>query len=130
MLVQQCWHCGRKAIETCSGCNFARYCGPYCQHRDWDYHQKVCGTDLKRKWMENPQMCRRPPPSKSSFPTVSNEGLVMSMGRQVSHRATPVINVSSPTPTINVFPSEVEKPMMTNNNGNEEAAPTVKDETV
>ncbi|XP_019325949.1 PREDICTED: protein CBFA2T3 [Aptenodytes forsteri] len=30
---ESCWNCGRKASETCSGCNTARYCGSFCQHR-------------------------------------------------------------------------------------------------
>ncbi|CAF0955621.1 unnamed protein product [Didymodactylos carnosus] len=50
---EQCWHCGRKAIETCSGCSVARYCGLFCQHRDWSLHQKLCGPDLKQKLTEN-----------------------------------------------------------------------------
>ncbi|NWW10821.1 MTG16 protein, partial [Oreocharis arfaki] len=28
---ESCWNCGRKASETCSGCNTARYCGSFCQ---------------------------------------------------------------------------------------------------
>ncbi|XP_053637897.1 protein CBFA2T1 isoform X3 [Cherax quadricarinatus] len=43
---QACWNCGRKAHETCSGCNVARYCGPFCQHKDWDSHHKVCSPVL------------------------------------------------------------------------------------
>ncbi|KAF2354017.1 Zinc finger MYND-type [Trinorchestia longiramus] len=43
---QACWNCGRKAHETCSGCNTARYCGPFCQHKDWDAHHKVCSPSL------------------------------------------------------------------------------------
>ncbi|XP_011409422.1 PREDICTED: protein CBFA2T3-like, partial [Amphimedon queenslandica] len=35
---ENCWNCGRKATETCSGCSKARYCGTYCQHKDWDRH--------------------------------------------------------------------------------------------
>ncbi|EFB22435.1 hypothetical protein PANDA_020194, partial [Ailuropoda melanoleuca] len=35
---ESCWNCGRKASETCSGCNAARYCGSFCQHRDWEKH--------------------------------------------------------------------------------------------
>ncbi|EAT45067.1 AAEL003615-PA, partial [Aedes aegypti] len=42
--LQACWNCGRKANETCSGCNLARYCGSFCQHKDWDQHHQVCGT--------------------------------------------------------------------------------------
>lgn len=45
-LLQACWNCGRKAHETCSGCNVARYCGPFCQHKDWDSHHKVCSPAL------------------------------------------------------------------------------------
>ncbi|CAG4983133.1 unnamed protein product [Parnassius apollo] len=37
-----CWNCGRKAQETCSGCNAARYCGAFCQHKDWENHHQVC----------------------------------------------------------------------------------------
>ncbi|XP_022649937.1 protein CBFA2T3-like [Varroa destructor] len=37
-----CWNCGRKANDTCSGCGLARYCGAFCQHRHWESHHKVC----------------------------------------------------------------------------------------
>uniref|UniRef100_A0A1I8JP34 MYND-type domain-containing protein n=1 Tax=Macrostomum lignano TaxID=282301 RepID=A0A1I8JP34_9PLAT len=40
---QTCWNCGRIASETCSGCSAARYCGSFCQHRDWDRHRATCG---------------------------------------------------------------------------------------
>lgn len=43
LCVQSCWNCGRKASETCSGCNVARYCGSFCQHKDWENHHLVCG---------------------------------------------------------------------------------------
>ena len=42
-VFQSCWNCGRKANETCSGCNTARYCGAFCQHKDWENHHKTCG---------------------------------------------------------------------------------------
>ncbi|RWS15283.1 protein CBFA2T1-like protein [Dinothrombium tinctorium] len=42
---QTCWNCGRKASETCSGCNVARYCGSFCQHKDWEHHHKNCGQN-------------------------------------------------------------------------------------
>ena len=42
MLQQACWNCGRLATETCSGCGLARYCGAFCQHKDWEDHVKVC----------------------------------------------------------------------------------------
>ncbi|NXX36421.1 MTG16 protein, partial [Nicator chloris] len=44
---ESCWNCGRKASETCSGCNIARYCGSFCQHKDWEKHHHVCGQTLQ-----------------------------------------------------------------------------------
>jgi len=38
----QCWNCGRPGGETCSGCGLARYCGAFCQHKDWEDHARVC----------------------------------------------------------------------------------------
>nr|CAH0105559.1 unnamed protein product [Daphnia galeata] len=38
-----CWNCGRRANETCSGCNSARYCSTFCQHKHWEIHHKICG---------------------------------------------------------------------------------------
>ncbi|NXH37904.1 MTG16 protein, partial [Dicaeum eximium] len=35
------------ASETCSGCNTARYCGSFCQHKDWEKHHHVCGQTLQ-----------------------------------------------------------------------------------
>ncbi|KAJ8290728.1 hypothetical protein GJAV_G00016780 [Gymnothorax javanicus] len=43
---ENCWNCGRKASETCSGCNAARYCGAFCQHKDWEKHHHVCCQTL------------------------------------------------------------------------------------
>ncbi|ELU02685.1 hypothetical protein CAPTEDRAFT_223427 [Capitella teleta] len=45
--AESCWNCGRKASETCSGCNVARYCGHFCQHKDWETHHKVCGQGIQ-----------------------------------------------------------------------------------
>lgn len=45
---ESCLNCGRKANETCSGCNTARYCGSFCQHKDWESHQKDCGKMNKQ----------------------------------------------------------------------------------
>ncbi|XP_046842209.1 protein CBFA2T1-like isoform X2 [Xenia sp. Carnegie-2017] len=45
---ESCWNCGRKANETCSGCNLARYCGSFCQLKDWDNHHDVCGQQLNK----------------------------------------------------------------------------------
>ncbi|CAG5891814.1 unnamed protein product [Menidia menidia] len=46
-MALSCWNCGRKASETCSGCNTARYCGSFCQHKDWEKHHHVCGQTLQ-----------------------------------------------------------------------------------
>ena len=40
---EACWNCGRRANETCSGCNVARYCSTFCQHKHWEIHHKICG---------------------------------------------------------------------------------------
>ena len=40
--IQICWNCGRSASETCSGCKVAKYCGAFCQHKDWENHHRVC----------------------------------------------------------------------------------------
>ncbi len=44
---QNCWNCGRRATETCSGCNKARYCGTFCQHKDWGNHMHQCASGLQ-----------------------------------------------------------------------------------
>ncbi|XP_049790100.1 protein CBFA2T3-like [Schistocerca nitens] len=54
-----CWNCGRRANETCSGCNTARYCGAFCQHKDWDSHHQVC--------------CKLPPPVPLSVPAAPSQ---------------------------------------------------------
>ncbi|RWS28718.1 protein CBFA2T1-like protein [Leptotrombidium deliense] len=93
---ENCWNCGRKATETCSGCNVARYCGAFCQHKDWENHHRSCGqnrevsantstntvipttiTELKRTKASSPI-----PPSTSSQSTTSiaNQRTVHSNG--------------------------------------------------
>jgi len=44
-----CWNCGRRANETCSGCNIARYCSTFCQHKHWEIHHKICARDVPSK---------------------------------------------------------------------------------
>ncbi|KAI8491194.1 transcription corepressor [Branchiostoma belcheri] len=53
---KNCWNCGRKASETCSGCNVARYCGSFCQHKDWENHHRICGTQHK-DWENHHRIC-------------------------------------------------------------------------
>ncbi|XP_048451475.1 protein CBFA2T1 isoform X6 [Rhincodon typus] len=50
---ESCWNCGRKASETCSGCNTARYCGSFCQHKDWEKHHHVCGQTLQAQQQDS-----------------------------------------------------------------------------
>ncbi|XP_037918173.1 protein CBFA2T2 isoform X2 [Hermetia illucens] len=62
-----CWNCGRKANETCSGCNLARYCGAFCQHKDWEHHHQICGNVRPEVTAKHPaqtvraQITRSPP---------------------------------------------------------------------
>ncbi|XP_072540898.1 protein CBFA2T2 isoform X3 [Salminus brasiliensis] len=56
-----CWNCGRKASETCSGCNAARYCGSFCQHKDWERHHLICSPGLQAQ----------PKPAQTSLSTRS-----------------------------------------------------------
>ncbi|XP_048001352.1 protein CBFA2T1 [Leguminivora glycinivorella] len=61
-----CWNCGRKAQETCSGCNSARYCGAFCQHKDWESHHQVCaGRDQKPTALRT-----SPPATQPSLPNI------------------------------------------------------------
>jgi len=63
---EHCWNCGRKANETCSGCNVARYCGSFCQHKDWEsVHHKDCGKQAKL----SPVTEQQPLVPKSKSPT-------------------------------------------------------------
>jgi len=48
--LQNCWNCGRRATETCSGCNKARYCGTFCQHKDWANHMHHCASGIQSQW--------------------------------------------------------------------------------
>ena len=63
-------------------------------------HQKVCGPDLKRKYLENPQLCRRSF-AKSlihSSPAERKDESSSSIPQRTSHVTanTPYLNVSSP----------------------------------
>ncbi|XP_033124738.1 protein CBFA2T1-like isoform X2 [Anneissia japonica] len=73
---ESCWNCGRKANETCSGCNTARYCGSFCQHKDWENHHKMCGklasqnnsteSSSNTKTATTPSPVATSPPNKNS----------------------------------------------------------------
>ncbi|KAM7384235.1 hypothetical protein PAMA_011533 [Pampus argenteus] len=74
---ESCWNCGRKASETCSGCNTARYCGSFCQHKDWEKHHHVCGQTLQAQQQASQQQggvpgSETPAPISSSACTPSS----------------------------------------------------------
>ncbi|KAL1115519.1 hypothetical protein AAG570_007548 [Ranatra chinensis] len=62
-----CWNCGRKANDTCSGCNVARYCGSFCQHKDWESHHQVC-CGAKQSAAQNRSPTSTNQTSRSSTP--------------------------------------------------------------
>ncbi|CAH0597093.1 unnamed protein product [Chrysodeixis includens] len=77
-----CWNCGRKAQETCSGCNAARYCGAFCQHKDWENHHQVCsGRDQK------PTALRTSPPTTQP-----------SLPKPLTRATTPSATTTTPLP--------------------------------
>ncbi|XP_029466877.1 protein CBFA2T2 isoform X2 [Rhinatrema bivittatum] len=63
--TESCWNCGRKASETCSGCNIARYCGSFCQHKDWERHHRICGQGLQSQAKPLPPVAGRSATTKS-----------------------------------------------------------------
>ncbi|XP_030067566.1 protein CBFA2T2 isoform X1 [Microcaecilia unicolor] len=63
--TESCWNCGRKASETCSGCNIARYCGSFCQHKDWERHHRICGQGLQSQTKTLPTVTGRSATTKS-----------------------------------------------------------------
>lgn len=88
---QCCWNCGRKASETCSGCNAARYCGSFCQHKDWERHHLICSPGLQTQPKSMPRILAKAPES----------GLVLSPGLEktssrASTPATPASSSSTP----------------------------------
>uniref|UniRef100_A0A8C2BHR7 CBFA2/RUNX1 partner transcriptional co-repressor 2 n=1 Tax=Cyprinus carpio TaxID=7962 RepID=A0A8C2BHR7_CYPCA len=81
-----CWNCGRKASETCSGCNAARYCGSFCQHKDWERHHLICSPGLQTQPKSMPRIPAKAPES----------GPVLSPGLEKTSRAsTPATPASS-----------------------------------
>lgn len=74
--MQNCWNCGRRAQETCSGCNVARYCGSFCQHKDWENHHKVCGPDLKSRIEISPQVIIKPTNFLFVYASVGENSLI------------------------------------------------------
>ncbi|XP_011144731.2 protein CBFA2T3 [Harpegnathos saltator] len=73
MMGSSCWNCGRPALETCGGCGIARYCGSFCQHRDWEAgHHATCNNPPPR---EPRRSSSRSPPrvAAANLPAAVNE---------------------------------------------------------
>lgn len=84
-----CWNCGRRANETCSGCNVARYCSTFCQHKHWEVHHKICGR------VSQVTLAAAAPSSASSMDHQSESGSPSSSSQQRSgHRN----NSKTPSP--------------------------------
>uniref|UniRef100_A0A672NHE4 CBFA2/RUNX1 partner transcriptional co-repressor 2 n=1 Tax=Sinocyclocheilus grahami TaxID=75366 RepID=A0A672NHE4_SINGR len=81
-----CWNCGRKASETCSGCNAARYCGSFCQHKDWERHHLICSPGLQAQPKSMPRVLAKAPES----------GPVPSPGLEKTSRASTPASSSTP----------------------------------
>ncbi|XP_068625195.1 protein CBFA2T3 [Battus philenor] len=85
-----CWNCGRKAQETCSGCNAARYCGAFCQHKDWEHHHQVCsGREQKPT-----ALLRNSPPTTQS----------VSHAKVLPRAPTPIAPSATPSPATSSEP--------------------------
>ncbi|XP_025602420.2 protein CBFA2T3 isoform X1 [Athalia rosae] len=94
-----CWNCGRQALETCGGCGIARYCGPFCQHRDWEAggHHATCNP--RRPTPPPPPPVPPPPPPRpaSRSPTTSSAGPAGNAGGSSGSTSTTVTTVSGHT---------------------------------
>ncbi|CAF0769328.1 unnamed protein product [Brachionus calyciflorus] len=45
--TDNCWNCGRRAIDTCPRCQKAKYCSKFCLNKNWEtVHYKQCGIDF------------------------------------------------------------------------------------
>ncbi|XP_057291257.1 protein CBFA2T1-like isoform X2 [Hydractinia symbiolongicarpus] len=99
---ENCWNCGRKANETCSGCNVARYCGAFCQHKDWEHHHKECGKHAKQSQESNSKSPRietdsSTPDRKSSPRPVTTATTTTS--KEASTSSTEAVMSTPPVPT-------------------------------
>lgn len=74
---QSCWNCGRPALETCGGCGIARYCGSFCQHRDWEAggHHATCNNPPPREPRRSAS--RSPPRIASAAQSSVNEANIV-----------------------------------------------------
>ncbi|MBN3270784.1 MTG8 protein, partial [Polyodon spathula] len=97
---ESCWNCGRKASETCSGCNTARYCGSFCQHKDWEKHHHVCGQTLQAQQQQQQQQGETPAAAAiSSAKPCRGEGSPVSTPPAATPRSTTPGTPSATEPT-------------------------------
>ena len=94
-VLKNCWNCGRKASETCSGCNLARYCGSFCQHKDWEGHHRVCGQQMSKTGDD----LKKGPPStcaqgKEPGKVVSSPGITRSKISSPTNSGDPITSLS------------------------------------
>ncbi|KAF0024808.1 hypothetical protein F2P81_023610 [Scophthalmus maximus] len=94
---ESCWNCGRKASETCSGCNTARYCGSFCQHKDWEKHHHVCGQTLQAQQQQAGQQPGGVPGSETPAP-ISSSACTPSSGTGSPAATPPAATPRSSTP--------------------------------
>lgn len=95
---EHCWNCGRRATETCSGCNKARYCGTFCQHKDWANHMHHCASGVTEEVSREPKRIHHAslPVGEVSSRVPTNRGLPVVPAQQ--HHRTIAIPVSMISP--------------------------------
>ncbi|XP_048402173.1 protein CBFA2T1-like [Stegostoma tigrinum] len=98
-----CWNCGQKASETCSGCNMARYCDSFCQHKHWEKHHRLCGHNIQHLQSINTAVCSHnavsPAPSPSATSGRDNPVTPSPSPSATSGRDNPVTPSPSPSAT-------------------------------
>lgn len=96
---QSCWNCGRKASETCSGCNTARYCGSFCQHKDWEKHHHVCGQTLQAQQQQQASQQQGGVPGSETPAPISSSACTPSSGTGSPAATPPAATPRSSTPS-------------------------------
>ncbi|XP_072303564.1 protein CBFA2T1 isoform X3 [Eucyclogobius newberryi] len=94
---ESCWNCGRKASETCSGCNTARYCGSFCQHKDWEKHHHVCGQTVQQQ--QQAQQQQAGVPGSDTPAPISSSACTPSSGTGSPAATPPAATPRSSTPS-------------------------------
>uniref|UniRef100_A0A3B4FTR8 RUNX1 partner transcriptional co-repressor 1 n=1 Tax=Pundamilia nyererei TaxID=303518 RepID=A0A3B4FTR8_9CICH len=96
---ESCWNCGRKASETCSGCNTARYCGSFCQHKDWEKHHHVCGQTLQAQQQQQASQQQGGVPGSETPAPISSSACTPSSGTGSPAATPPAATPRSSTPS-------------------------------